>query len=262
MRAAAQLVCLSAAFWVALAVHRRREPAGAGALRFLLGLALGGALAHLGWVALYVQRALEEPRWVLAPAGFSVLFVPLGLLAVAPWGRARGERERFLAAAFASLPLALATARLGCLVAGCCGGIATDLPWGLRLAGDTVARHPTALYDILGLVALDAIARRQRPDRAAPAVLAGIGMLRLAIEPLRAAPPLGPPLLPAAWIASFWVALGAVMVAVLPRPEARAAPAVGRIEGAREACSPRATAGRRPAVGAERASWQGYSVTS
>jgi prolipoprotein diacylglyceryltransferase len=177
----------------------------------IVGLALGGALANLGWAALYADRIWAQPGALLAPGGFSVLFVPSGPLAVAPWRASRAERDRFLAAAFASLPLALATARIGCLVAGCCGGIPTDLPWGMRLAGDTVWRHPTALYDIAGLLALHAAARGLPAARVAPVVLVGFGVLRLAIEPLRAAPPLGPPLVSPSWIASVWVALGLVL---------------------------------------------------
>ena len=205
-RAALQLVCLSGAFWVAILVYGRHEPEGEHGLRFLAGLALAGVLAHLGWAALYADRFWAEPGALLAPAGFCVLFVPLGALAVAPWRRE--ERERFLAAAFASLPLALAVARLGCLVAGCCGGLPTDLPWGLRLAGDAIPRHPTALYEIAGLLALHVVVRAQARDRRAALVLVGFGFLRLAIEPLRAPPPLGPPLVSASWIAALWVAVG------------------------------------------------------
>jgi prolipoprotein diacylglyceryltransferase len=216
-RAALQLVSLSAAFWVALFAYGRCQPErsegdkearGEHGLRFVAGLVLGGALAHVGWAALYADKLLAQPAALLAPAGFCVLFVPLGPLAVAPWRASRAERDRFLAVALASLPLALATARLGCLVAGCCGGIPTDLPWGMRLAGDPIARHPTALYDIAGLLALSGIARRLPPERIAPAVLVGLGLLRLAIDPLRALPPLGAPLWSPGWIAALWIALG------------------------------------------------------
>jgi hypothetical protein len=97
------------------------------------------------------------------------------------------------------LPLALATARLGCAAAHCCGPLA-----------------PLAL-DAAGLVALYALVRRTRAERAAPLVLLGIGALRLAIEPLRAPPPLGPPLLPAAWIAAAWIAVGGAWLAYCSR---------------------------------------------
>ena len=210
-RGALHLLCLSAAFWVALALRERRA-SGESARRFVAGLALGGALAHLGWAALYIDRVWTQPSAVVSPAGFCVLFVPLGLLALAPWRAPRAERDRFLAGAFASLPLALATARLGCLVTGCCRGLPTDLPWGLRLAGDTIPRHPTALYDIAGLLALHAAARALPEARVAPAVLIGFGALRLAIEPLRIAPPLGPPVVPAGLLAAAWIGAGVAIL--------------------------------------------------
>jgi hypothetical protein len=125
---------------------------------------------------------------VLDPAeGFCVLFVPLGPLLLAPWGTA-----------FSTLPLAIAVARLGCLAAGCCGGANGE---------------PTPLYEIAGLVALHTAVWKV-PDRwVTPAVLAGLGLVRLAVEPWRAAPPLGEPMVSAATIAALWVALGLFLAA-------------------------------------------------
>ncbi len=50
-------------------------------------------------------------------------------------------------------------AKIGCLMAGCCGGIPTDLPWGMVSDHTGVAVHPTQLYEslfglILGVVLL------------------------------------------------------------------------------------------------------------
>jgi hypothetical protein len=130
----------------------------------------------------------EHPWAVLDPAeGFCVLFVPLGPLLLAPWGTA-----------FSTLPLAIAVARLGCLAAGCCGGANGE---------------PTPLYEIAGLVALHTAVWKV-PDRwVTPAVLAGLGLVRLAVEPWRAAPPLGEPMVSAATIAALWVALGLFLAA-------------------------------------------------
>ncbi len=200
-----QLNALSAAFWVAFALYRRSEPGGHGQLRFLVGLAVGVVLAHLGWALLYFDRIVSEPRMLLQPAGWCVLFVPIGPLVTAPWRGGRRRREQFWRSATASLPLALATARLGCLGAGCCHGVPTDLPFGLWLADDTDERHPTALYDIAGLVLLHATATWAPPRWVPPIVLGGFGLLRLAIEPWRAAAPLGAPLLAPEWIAALWV---------------------------------------------------------
>ena len=193
-----QPVAWSAAFWIALFVYRgaRRRPRP---LRFACALGLGALLAHAGWLLLHARSiwpALRaRPGLLLDPSlGFCVLFLPLGLLLL--------ERS---AAAFASLPLALAVARLGCLAAGCCLGTPTSAPW--ALAG----LHPTALYEVAGLLALHVAAARTDPRFAAPLVLGGIGALRLAIDPLRAAPPLGAPVLPPAAIAAAWLVLAAAL---------------------------------------------------
>jgi hypothetical protein len=194
--AALQPLAWCAAFWTAVWLYTRRA-APARPLRFALALALGAALAHAGWLLLHapaVWPALRaRPAWLLDPSvGACVLFVPLGLLAV--------ERSP---AAFASLPLALAVARLGCLAAGCCGGTASAAPWAFG------SRHPTALYEIAGLVALHQAASRAASRRVAALVLGGIGTLRLLVDPLRARPPLGAPLVEPELLAAAWIVFAA-----------------------------------------------------
>jgi hypothetical protein len=191
-----QPVVWSAAFWTALFLYTRRaRPARS--LRFGLALALGAAFAHAGWLLLHasiVWPALRaRPGLMLDPSlGFCVLFLPLGPLLL--------ERS---AAAFASLPLALAVARLGCLAAGCCHGTPTSAPWAVG------GLHPTALYEAGGLLALHGAVSRAEARLAAPLVLGGIGALRLLIDPLRAAPPIGAPLVAPGAIAAGWLALAA-----------------------------------------------------
>lgn len=229
----AELVSLaawSASFWVALAGFLRGSRDGEGAARHVVGLALGAVAAHVGWIALHVDR-VAAAGWAgwLAPAGFCVLFVPLGPLAAAR-GLDRDARARFLAAAFGALPLALAVARVGCWLAGCCHGVPTDAPWAVSVAGETV--HPTPGYEIAALVVLQGLAARV-PDRlVAPLVLAGLGAARLSVDPWRATPPLGAPVIPAAAIAAgmlfagvawgFWGSLAAglprLRTARVPRP--------------------------------------------
>jgi phosphatidylglycerol:prolipoprotein diacylglycerol transferase len=51
-----------------------------------------------------------------------------------------------------SVPLALAIARVGCLLNGCCYGKPTGLPWGITYPGSTGligARHPTQIYEMV-----------------------------------------------------------------------------------------------------------------
>ncbi|MFN7019408.1 MAG: prolipoprotein diacylglyceryl transferase [Fimbriimonadales bacterium] len=45
-----------------------------------------------------------------------------------------------------SLALGYAIARIGCFAAGCCYGVPTALPWGVRFPGHDHAVHPTQLY--------------------------------------------------------------------------------------------------------------------
>jgi hypothetical protein len=177
-----QILALCGAFWTAVFLFHRREPTDR-SVRFVLALGLGALFAHVGWALLHLPLVREHPWAVLDPAkGFCVLFVPLGPLLLAPWGTA-----------LSTLPLAIAVARLGCLAAGCCGGANGE---------------PTQLYEIAGLVALHTAVWRL-PDRwVTPAVLAGLGLVRLAVEPWRAAPPLGEPMVSAATLAALWVALG------------------------------------------------------
>jgi hypothetical protein len=177
-----QPVAWSAAFWTALSLYARRG--GPRPARFAYALVLGAAFAHGGWLLLHAPQtwpALRaRPDLLLDPSlGFCVLFLPLGplLLELSP-------------AAFASLPLALAVARIGCLAAGCCDG--------------------ARLYEIVGLLALHAAVGSARAH-AVPIVLGGIGALRLLLDPLRAAPPLGAPLVPAAAIAAAWMLVAAAL---------------------------------------------------
>ncbi len=196
-----RLVLLCAALWVAVAGFPSGGP------RFVLGLTLGAGLAHLGWGVLHLDRLLLAPDTLLNPAsGHSVLFVPLGPLLTAPWRGDGVRRERYLAGVFRALPAALATARLGCLVAGCCRGAPGPLAW-------APARHPTQLYEIVCLLALLGLLRKLPAGCVAPVFLAAFGLLRLATQPLRAAPPLSEPLVPPEALAAAWLGIGALWLA-------------------------------------------------
>ncbi len=191
-----QIVLLFAAFWVAVFQFRRHGPEPKESLRFVLGLGLGAVLAHLVWALLNLPQVIQPPWAFLDPTtGFTVLAVPLGLLVTAA-----GAPGRYLSMALASLPLTLATARVGCLFAGCCHG--TPLPF------DSLRVHPTSLYEIVGLLALHYVVRRAPARVRLPLVLGGLGGIRLLVEPFRAAPPLGEGLLPAWLLAAAWLGLG------------------------------------------------------
>jgi hypothetical protein len=72
--------------------------------------------------------------------------------------------------------------------------------------------HPTALYEAAACAGLH-FALRARPRARAAVALAGLGGVRLAVEPLRAAPPLGEPLVDPAWLAALLVVCAAWLAA-------------------------------------------------
>jgi phosphatidylglycerol---prolipoprotein diacylglyceryl transferase len=93
-----------------------------------------------------------------------------------------------------AIAIGLIIGRLGCQLSGLWDGTfgsPTSLPWGWDY-GDGVARHPTALYEILAVAACWALVDRlpTRPAGARfAAFLAGYCLIRLAVEFLK--PPFG-----------------------------------------------------------------------
>jgi hypothetical protein len=196
---AARRLSLAGAFWAAILEYLGRGGAVETGLRFVAGLAAAGLLTHLGWALLYLDAVLSHPALLADPfVGQSVLFAPLGILLLAP-GRS-SARSRYLSAGLGSLPLGFAVARLGCMAAGCCHGIA-----------GAHALDPAPLGDIAGLLALGALTRRLPDALVGPATLSGFGALRLALEPLRAPPPLGPPVVAPSVLAIGWILIGSAL---------------------------------------------------
>ena len=90
-----------------------------------------------------------------------------------------------------ALPVALAFGRIGCLMAGCCWGTETTLPWAVHLHGG--ARHPTQPLEAIGLLVIAAwlwrIRRRARPDgHLFRRFLVAYAVLRFAMQALRGDP--------------------------------------------------------------------------
>ena len=84
-----------------------------------------------------------------------------------------------------SMALGTAIGRIGCFFAGCCQGTPSGLPW----ARD--GRHPVQLYESSGALVVLALVlvvrnRRQVPGEAFLAFGVGYGLLRFALEFLRA----------------------------------------------------------------------------
>ena len=200
-----QILALWAAFWTALLSFRQCNPAKATALRFVLALVCGAALAHVGWALLHLPRVSRHPAVLLDPLrGFTLLLVPLGAFVAAPWHRPLAV-DGFLASALRALPLACAVARLGCLAVGCCAGapIAGTSP---GVSRHLPVLHPTALYEVIGFALLHTALRRSSDAWVSPVFALGFGAIRLVVEPWRATPPIGAPALPASWLAAAWLA--------------------------------------------------------
>lgn len=221
------------AFWVAV-VGFRGDALG----RYVLGLGIGALLARVGWGAFHfplVVPAEPDPAalalWLLAPGGgFSLLFVALGPLVLIPSIGGANERRDYLLATSRSLPRAFAMARVGCVLVGCCSGLSRT---GLGTGEDA---YPTALYELVGWLVADGLLRGADSRRVPGLFLMALGGLRLLIEPLRAAPPLGEPVVGPEWIALAWLLAGAGLVLAPagrpPAPDCQIAP-TGDASGAR-----------------------------
>lgn len=207
-----RMIALGGAFWMAIFGYLHRGGPAESGVRFVAGLVLAASSAHLGWALLHLDEVMAHPRTLLHPAaGHSVLFAPLGVMALLPRGWA--AREQYLGAALGSLPHAFAVARLGCIACGCCHGTP-------GFFGD----HPTRLYEIAGLLGLAAWTRRLPRAWVGPATLSGFGALRVVIEPFRAPSPLGEPLIAPGALGMGWIAIGSAMAVAASR---RPRPVVG-----------------------------------
>jgi phosphatidylglycerol---prolipoprotein diacylglyceryl transferase len=116
----------------------------------------GGALlgGKLGYVIVEHDVTL---LWRDVRYGFVFYGGFLGAV-LAGWYISRREKLSFVKLSDyfgVALPLGHAIGRLGCLMAGCCYGRHTDLPWGVAMDGDP-SRHPTQIYEAIlnALIAL------------------------------------------------------------------------------------------------------------
>ena len=110
-----------------------------GKMTFLGGL-LGGVIAYLGIYFIYVYAInphLKENNIFKSDMNKGVwellMFVPI------------------------SITLAHAFGRLGCFCAGCCGGIETDLWFGIQFPGEHVKHVPTQLFEAIFLFIISAV---------------------------------------------------------------------------------------------------------
>lgn len=183
-------------------------------LVLIFGAAIGGRVLH---VLTAPGPYLEEPRRLLSldDTGFvffgSMLFIAGGFVWLAR--RYEAPLSQVWDAAATWMPLGHALGRLGCLLAGCCWGAPSGVPWALRFPSSSVAYgvgevphegdhtvplHPTQLYEALGLLLLFAVLlwlRRRRgieaPWRQVARYAIGYGLLRFVVEMFRGDPSRG-----------------------------------------------------------------------
>ena len=166
---------------------------------------------------LYGQRPPGEPDCLAFATfwrgGMAWYGAPLGaLLATLLYGRwKRIDAFEFADIGAPAVALGHAISRLGCLLAGCCFGAPTHLPWGLRfgsgshaylqhlrhgwLPGDglTLPLHPTQPLESAGefvifLVLARLLAKRRFKGQVWLSYFIGYSMLRLFAESLRGEP--------------------------------------------------------------------------
>jgi prolipoprotein diacylglyceryltransferase len=128
------------------------------------------------WMQVFTSFQLPETDKKTILGGIIGLFVGL-ILAKICLRFNRPVLDRFAVA----LPLSMAISRIGCLMAGCCFGTPTNLPWGIQYDSSTLvyqvhlarglvnlhnetslAVHPVQLYQVIGCLVIALIVWRTR----------------------------------------------------------------------------------------------------
>lgn len=163
----------------------------------LAGAALGAAVGSRGLYVLQYWSALAHQPLASWLGGKTLVGGLLGAIfgvetakRMLNWTASTGDGF------VVPLVAAIIIGRIGCQLSGLWDltyGNATSLPWGWNY-GDGVARHPTALYEILGVAAIAWVLRgarfTTRPGDRFRAFMVGYLSLRFGLEFLK--PPFGP----------------------------------------------------------------------
>ncbi len=177
----------------------------AGALGILVGRI--GAMLHAG-----VSPLTDPGQILLVRSGIAT--VPAAVTAVVTLG-SFGRRhlwQTYDAVAPAAVA-ALSAWQGSCFVGDACLGIPSDLPWAIALSGSDVTRHPVGIYECLALAAvafgLVVVKQTRRPPvgMASGIALAGVGVIRLAMEPMKLSIDGGP-----TWFYALATAVGLAVV--------------------------------------------------
>ncbi len=195
----AYLAAFAFAWW--FGVQRAKRPGSLFSREQVADLVFYGALGvivggRLGYVLFYgFERLLENPLYLFAfrEGGMSFHGGMIGVAVAIWWFGRRTGKTLFQVTDFTAplVPIGLGLGRLGNFANAELPGRVTDVPWGLVYPGDTVARHPSPLYQALaeGLVLFLLLwwfSSRARPAGSVTAVfLMGYGVLRFTTEMFR-----------------------------------------------------------------------------
>lgn len=181
----------------------------------LSAMATGKLLYVLEYTPLGSRRMWES---LVSPnSGFSFFGGFFGTVAGMAWFARRQKIDfwRLSDHAFWMIPAWHVPGRLGCLLAGCCHGRPTDLPWGIVFNDPAamvprkwlgVPLHPTQLYEAAaeGLIALALYPLlAKKPGTVTAAYFMAYGVLRYALEFVR-----GDGVAAGAFTAGQWLGLG------------------------------------------------------
>lgn len=192
-------VAFTLALWLGAGLTVRaaaRAGYDVGATIAVAGLTVGGGF--VGAVALHASVQLLRGAPPAAMGGLACIGGLLAGLATLRFAARMLGVPWLSLADRAAVPVGIAHAvgRVGCLLGGCCYGAAWDGPLAVRYdhplapAHADFARHPWPVYEALGLCLLALVLALRPQDLRVPgrrmlAYLAGYGVLRLALEPLR-----------------------------------------------------------------------------
>ncbi|MCA9286424.1 MAG: prolipoprotein diacylglyceryl transferase [Phycisphaerales bacterium] len=176
----------------------RPEGADRGSLALVYLAGLAGGLIGAKIAFLLAEGWAYRADWLALLTGRSVTGALLGgYLAVEGAKRLLGIRQATGDFFAIVVPLGIAVGRVGCLLQGCCQGVACEPRWWTTMGVDGLPHWPAAQTELafnLLFVAWALVAQRRgwMPGNRFHVYLVAYGLFRLAHEPFRAIPPLAP----------------------------------------------------------------------
>lgn len=150
-------------------LNTRDRQVGGDGLRIALAATVGGIIgSKLPIWIVHFREILADPfRPAVVLSGRTIVGGIIGgAVAVYLTKRKLHIKQRLGNYLVPSLCLGIFFGRVGCLLAGCCYGTATSLPWGVDF-GDGVFRHPTQAYEALFVLGMFVLAQTMK-ERFAP----------------------------------------------------------------------------------------------